>query len=69
MALRALLRSTPSLAPVPHRAVLAVSGSDAIQFLNGLLAGSVKGLPSYTALLHAQVTMSDSLLLSTEPFQ
>ena len=53
--LRALLRSSPSLAPVPHRALLAVSGSDATQFLNGLLANTVQGNPSYSAFLHAQV--------------
>ena len=54
-AMHALLRSTPSLAPVPRRAVLAVSGSDAAPFLNGLLASSVHGHPSYSAFLHAQV--------------
>jgi hypothetical protein len=55
MPFRALLRSTPSVAPVARRAVLAVSGSDATQFLNGLLASSVQGHPSYSAFLHAQV--------------
>ncbi|KAG8218718.1 hypothetical protein J3R82DRAFT_4386 [Butyriboletus roseoflavus] len=67
MALRALLRSTPSLAPIPHRAVLALSGSDATQFLNGLLAGSVNGLPSYTALLHAQGRVLHDIFLFTSP--
>lgn len=59
--LRTLLRSTPSLAPIPHRALLAVSGSDATQFLNGLLANNVQGRPCYSAFLHAQVTIIRSL--------
>lgn len=57
----------PLLAPIPRRAVLAVSGSDATQFLNGLLATSLHGNPSYSAFLHAQVTIvvvADSFLLS-----
>ena len=67
MPFRALLRSTPSLAPVPRRAVLAVSGSDAAQFLNGLLANSVQGYPSYSALLHAQGRVLHDVFLFTSP--
>ncbi|KAH0840006.1 hypothetical protein J3R83DRAFT_968 [Lanmaoa asiatica] len=67
MTLRALLRSTPSLAPIPHRAVLAVSGSDATQFLNGLLANSVQGHPSYAAFLHAQGRVLHDVFLFTSP--
>ncbi|KAI6119408.1 hypothetical protein EDD16DRAFT_1885053 [Pisolithus croceorrhizus] len=51
-----LLRSTPSIAPVPHRTVLSVSGPDATHFLDGLLATTVQGKQSYGAFLHAQVT-------------
>ncbi|KAF9226504.1 Aminomethyltransferase folate-binding domain-containing protein, partial [Gyrodon lividus] len=49
-----LLRTTPTLAPITNRAVLSVSGSDATQFLNGMLANSVEGKHSYGAFLHAQ---------------
>ncbi|KAF8450440.1 hypothetical protein L210DRAFT_3618109 [Boletus edulis BED1] len=65
--LRTLLHSTPSLAPVPHRAVLAVSGSDATHFLNGLLANSVNGHPSYSAFLHAQGRVLHDVFLFTSP--
>ncbi|KAG1753967.1 uncharacterized protein EDB91DRAFT_1242925 [Suillus paluster] len=52
--LRALLRTVPTLAPVSNRAVLSVSGSQATEFLNGLLASSVQGKQTYGAFLHAQ---------------
>ncbi|KIK36408.1 hypothetical protein CY34DRAFT_525207 [Suillus luteus UH-Slu-Lm8-n1] len=52
--LRALLRTIPTLAPVSNRAVLSVSGSQATEFLNGLLACSVQGKQTYGAFLHAQ---------------
>jgi folate-binding Fe-S cluster repair protein YgfZ len=56
-ALRSLLRHTPSLAPVPHRAVLSVTGSQASEFLQGVVSASVTSppKPGYSALLHAQV--------------
>ncbi|KAI0824603.1 Aminomethyltransferase folate-binding domain-containing protein [Trametes gibbosa] len=56
-ALRALIRNTPSVAPVPHRAVISVTGSQAAEFLNGLTAASVPRHPYshfYSAFLHAQ---------------
>lgn len=56
--LRALVRNTPTVAPVPHRAVISVTGSQAAQFLNGLTAASVPQHPHshfYSAFLHAQV--------------
>ena len=57
--LRTLLRTTPTVAPIPNRTVLAVSGSDATQFLNGLLAvTAIQGRQSYGAFLHAQVCRS-----------
>lgn len=56
--LHALLRTTPTLAPVSNRAVLSVSGSQATEFLNGLIAISVQGKQAYGAFLHAQVRLS-----------
>ncbi|GJE84610.1 aminomethyltransferase folate-binding domain-containing protein [Phanerochaete sordida] len=52
----ALLRHTPTLAPVPHRAVLAVTGSQASEFLNGIVASTVPppGAHFFTAFLQAQ---------------
>ncbi|KAG9317538.1 mitochondrial protein [Chiua virens] len=65
--LRTLLRATPSVAPVPNRAVLAVSGSDATSFLNGLLANSVQGRPSYSVFLHPQGRVHHDVFLFTAP--
>lgn len=56
--LRSLVRSTPTVAPVPHRAIISVTGSQAAEFLNGLTAASVPGHPQshfYSTFLHAQV--------------
>lgn len=56
--LRSLVRKTPTIAPVPHRAVLSVTGSQAAEFLNGVVASSVPSSPDahfYTAFLQAQV--------------
>ncbi|KAI0771921.1 Aminomethyltransferase folate-binding domain-containing protein [Trametes elegans] len=56
-ALRALVRNTPTVAPVPQRAVLSITGSDAAEFLNGLTAGTTPAQRQnhhYTAFLHAQ---------------
>lgn len=56
--LRPLLRNLPTIAPVPHRSLLYLSGSQASEFLNGVLASSVpnpaKG-PFFSTFLHAQV--------------
>ncbi|KAH9482904.1 Putative transferase CAF17, mitochondrial [Psilocybe cubensis] len=65
---RHLLRTTPSVAPILNRAVLSVSGSQATQFLNGLLSSSVQDPPrsQYTSFLHAQGRiMYDLFLYST----
>lgn len=64
-----LLRTTPSVAPVPHRTVLSVSGSDATTFLDGLLATSLKGKQSYSAFLHAQGRVIYDVFLYTPPSQ
>ncbi|KAI0751419.1 Aminomethyltransferase folate-binding domain-containing protein [Daedaleopsis nitida] len=56
-ALRSLVRSTPTVAPVPRRELISVTGSQAAEFLNGLTAASVPGHPHshfYSAFLHAQ---------------
>ncbi|KAF9247235.1 hypothetical protein BU15DRAFT_84766 [Melanogaster broomeanus] len=63
--LRTLLRTTPTLAPITNRAVLSVSGSDATEFLNGLLANSVQGKQSYGAFLHAQGRVLHDVFLYT----
>ncbi|KDR83811.1 hypothetical protein GALMADRAFT_236209 [Galerina marginata CBS 339.88] len=54
--LRHLLRTTPSLAPVPHRSVLSITGSQSTEFLNGLLSSSVRESPrsQFSSFLHAQ---------------
>ena len=58
-ALRALVREIPTVSPLPNRAFISVTGSQAGEFLNGLTAGHVPTIPSrahvYTAFLHAQV--------------
>ncbi|KIL70120.1 hypothetical protein M378DRAFT_156176 [Amanita muscaria Koide BX008] len=48
-----LLR-TPSIARLSNRALLSVSGSQASEFLNGILAAAITKRPTYSALLHAQ---------------
>ncbi|KAH9844007.1 Aminomethyltransferase folate-binding domain-containing protein [Rhodofomes roseus] len=58
-AVRALVRTVPSVAHVPHRAVLSVTGSQAAEFLNGILSSSIPAHPHshfYSAFLHAQAS-------------
>ncbi|KAM6495944.1 Aminomethyltransferase folate-binding domain containing protein [Amanita muscaria] len=45
---------TPSIARLSNRALLSVSGSQASEFLNGILAAAITKRPTYSALLHAQ---------------
>ncbi|KAI4526092.1 Aminomethyltransferase folate-binding domain-containing protein [Schizophyllum commune Loenen D] len=54
--LRALIYYVPTVAPVANRALLAVTGSQAVEFLNGLVASEVHAphKPFYTAFLHPQ---------------
>lgn len=62
-ALRSLVRTTPTIAPVPHRALLSVTGSQAKEFLSGIVASTVPPSPDYhfyTAFLHAQVCLQSS---------
>lgn len=57
-ALRALMRSTPTIVRLQNRGVISVSGSQAAEFLNGLLSTAVttQTLGSfYSSFLHAQV--------------
>lgn len=65
--LRALLRTTPTIAPVANRSVLAVSGKDAAQFLNGLLANTIQGQQCYGAFLHAQGRVIHDVFLYIPP--
>ncbi|KAJ7507733.1 Aminomethyltransferase folate-binding domain-containing protein [Mycena galericulata] len=55
-ALRPLLLKTPLVARVPHRSVLSLAGSQASEFLNGILSNPVHAPPRpfYSAFLHAQ---------------
>ena len=68
-AVRALLRNVPTVAHVPHRAVLSVVGSQASEFLNGILASTVHDPPPgpfFSAFLHAQAGTSSDREFSTE---
>lgn len=59
--IRHLLRSTPTIAPVPNRGLLYLSGSQATEFVNGLLASTVPKFgtgPFFSAFIHAQVSTS-----------
>ncbi|PAV21076.1 Aminomethyltransferase folate-binding domain-containing [Pyrrhoderma noxium] len=54
---RHLLRTTPSVARVPDRALAYVYGSQATEFLNGILASTVPNPPRgpfFSGFLHAQ---------------
>ncbi|KAF8165407.1 hypothetical protein B0H34DRAFT_237704 [Crassisporium funariophilum] len=66
--LQKLLRLTPTLAPIPNRGVLSISGSQSTEFMNGLLATSVREPPKsqFSTLLHAQGrVMYDIFLYAT----
>ncbi|KAI0081013.1 Aminomethyltransferase folate-binding domain-containing protein [Panus rudis PR-1116 ss-1] len=55
--LKTLVRTTPTLAPIPNRAVISVTGSQATEFLNGIVASTVPTGPNdhfYSTFLHAQ---------------
>jgi hypothetical protein len=54
--LRPLIHKIPTVARVPHRSVLSLAGSQASEFLNGILSTSVHSPPRpfYSAFLHAQ---------------
>jgi len=56
--LRNLVRNVPIVAPVPHRSVLSLAGSQAPEFLNGILASSIPDgntyRPMFSTFLHAQ---------------
>ncbi|KAG6872797.1 hypothetical protein C0995_006526 [Termitomyces sp. Mi166 len=54
--LRFFPKNIPTVAPVPHRAVLSLGGSDVSDFLNGILASHVTEpkVPRYSVFLNAQ---------------
>ncbi|KJA30136.1 hypothetical protein HYPSUDRAFT_263403 [Hypholoma sublateritium FD-334 SS-4] len=66
--LHALLRATPSIAPISHRGILSINGSQSTEFLNGLVASSVRKPPQsqFSAILHPQGrVMYDIFLYAT----
>jgi folate-binding Fe-S cluster repair protein YgfZ len=57
-AVRALTRATPTIVRLQNRGLISVSGSQAAEFLNGLLSTAVTTQPLgsfYSSFLHAQV--------------
>jgi len=55
---RSIAKAGSVVAPVPHRNIIAISGSQASEFLHGILASGVgqRGhLPFFSAFLNAQV--------------
>ncbi|KAJ7047436.1 Aminomethyltransferase folate-binding domain-containing protein [Mycena alexandri] len=54
--LRPLIPKIPTVARVPHRSVLSLAGSQASEFLNGIISTQVNAPPRpfYSAFLHAQ---------------
>ncbi|OBZ76304.1 putative transferase CAF17, mitochondrial [Grifola frondosa] len=59
-AVRALVRNTPTVAPIPNRAFLSVTGSHATEFLNGVIAAAVpqsKHDHFFSAILHPQASL------------
>ncbi|KAF9263473.1 Aminomethyltransferase folate-binding domain-containing protein [Marasmius fiardii PR-910] len=64
--LRSLLQKGPSLARVSSRGVLSVTGSQAAEFLNGMLASSISDVPKrpfYSAILNPQGRVIYDLLV------
>ncbi|KAL6306687.1 Aminomethyltransferase folate-binding domain-containing protein [Sparassis latifolia] len=54
---RALVRNVPTIAPIPQRSILSVTGSHAAEFLNGIVASAIPKSPQnhfFSAFLHAQ---------------
>ncbi|KXN83689.1 Putative transferase CAF17, mitochondrial [Leucoagaricus sp. SymC.cos] len=63
-----ILRKTPTIAQLTNRGVLSVSGSQAPEFLHGLLSTSVPSPPKgplYSAFLHAQGRVMYDIFLYT----
>jgi hypothetical protein len=57
---RALVRAIPTIVRLQNRALISVSGSQAAEFLNGLLSSAVTNQPYrsfYSSFLHAQVSL------------
>ncbi|KAJ7744507.1 Aminomethyltransferase folate-binding domain-containing protein [Mycena maculata] len=54
--LQGLIQKIPTVARIPHRSVLSLAGSQAPEFLNGILSTLVHSSPRpfYSAFLHAQ---------------
>jgi folate-binding Fe-S cluster repair protein YgfZ len=63
---RALVRATPTIVRLQNRALISVSGSQAAEFLNGLLSTAVTTQPYrsfFSSFLHAQVSSVRAHLL------
>jgi len=69
--LQNFIRKTPSVAPILHRGVLAVTGSHSTEFLNGLLSSSIREPPrnKFSSFLHAQARTLRSLSLRPVEFK
>ncbi|PCH41382.1 Aminomethyltransferase folate-binding domain-containing protein [Wolfiporia cocos MD-104 SS10] len=68
--IRALARNVPTVAPVTNRAVISVTGSQAAEFLNGIVASSVPAHASshfYSAFLHAQGRVLYDVFVYAQP--
>ncbi|KAI0320225.1 Aminomethyltransferase folate-binding domain-containing protein [Amylostereum chailletii] len=65
----ALLRRTPTVARLPNRALIAISGTQASEFLNGILATSIPNPPRpfYSTFLHAQGRVLYDVFVHTPP--
>lgn len=65
MNLTKYLSRIPKIAPVPHRTILSVSGTDASLFLNGLLTTQVLARPFFSAILNPQGRVLYDVLVYT----
>ncbi|CAK5275570.1 unnamed protein product [Mycena citricolor] len=65
--LRPLISKIPTIARVPNRSVLSVAGSQAAEYLNGVVSTLVKPppLPLYCAFLHPQGRITHDVFIYT----
>ncbi|KAL4241333.1 putative transferase CAF17, mitochondrial [Abortiporus biennis] len=69
-AVRALARNVPTVAPVPNKGLIAVTGSQAAEFLNGVVSTHVSPSNphhSFSAFLHAQGRVLHDIFLYSQP--
>ncbi|KAL0577708.1 ccr4 associated factor [Marasmius crinis-equi] len=68
-ALRSLVSNAPSVTRIPSRAVLSITGSQASEFLNGMLSSSIPDAPKrpfFSAILNAQGRIIYDLLIYSD---